>query len=109
MAQLLGRLQGELLVRHLSVGLAPETRRAAEDALVAEAIAAFHARAEIVRRSMKSPAYRVRSLDVGTSGGIVRPLAMEMARGAAASIAAPTIEGGVSTVTVSVSGAIDWR
>lgn len=110
MALLIGRLQGEMQLRHLAVGLAPETRRAAEDALIAEAIAAFQARAEIVRRSMKSSAYRVRNLDVGTSGGIVRPLAMEMARGGvSSSIAAPAIEGGVSTVTVSVSGTIEWR
>lgn len=110
MAQLIGRLQGEMQLRHLSVGLAPETRRAAEDALIAEAIAAFHARAEIVRRSMKASAYRVRNLDVATSGGFVRPLAMEMVRSAVASpVAPPSIEGGVSTVTVSVSGAIGWR
>jgi predicted secreted protein len=110
MAQLVGRLQGEMLLRQLSVGLAPETRRAAEDALIAEAIASFHARAEIIRRAMKVSGYRVRSLDVGTSGGIVRPLAMEMARsGVSSSIAAPVIEGGVSTVSVSVSGAIGWR
>jgi predicted secreted protein len=59
---------------------------------------------------MKASAYRVRNLDVASSGGIVRPLAMEMARGGiASSVAAPAIEGGVSTVTVSVSGAIGWR
>ena len=48
----------------------------AEDALIGEALAAFHARAEIVRQAMKAPA---------------------------------AIEGGVSLVTVTVSGTIELR
>jgi predicted secreted protein len=107
MAQLLGKLQGELVVQGLSIGLSPEARRAAEDALIAEAVAAFHARAEIARRALKVQGYRLRNLDIGTSGGIVRPLA-QMAR--ASSAAAPVeLEAGVSLVTVSVSGTIELR
>jgi predicted secreted protein len=45
-ARLIGTLQKELVVRSMSVRLSPEARRAAEDALIPEAIAAFQARAE---------------------------------------------------------------
>jgi predicted secreted protein len=109
MAQLTGRLQRELVVRGMSVGLAAETRRSAEDALIAEAIAAFRARAEIARLALKAPAWRVRSLDVGTGGGVIRPLAMEMAATRARPAEPAMIEGGVSSVTVAVSGTIELR
>ena len=52
MAQLLGQLQRELVVQGLSIGLSPEARRAAEEVLITEAVAAFHARAEIARRAL---------------------------------------------------------
>ncbi len=106
MAQLIGRLQRELLVRGLSVGLSPEARRTAEDALTAEALAAFHARAALVRQALKAPGYRIRHIDVGASGSVVRPFAQEGMR-ATASSAPAAIEPGVSHVTVNVSGTIE--
>lgn len=105
-ARLLGRLQENLLVRSMAVRLSPEARRAAEDALIAEAIAAFHARAELARKAMKAAGYRTRNLSIGTSsGGIPRPMEFA-ARAAAAPIA---VEGGVSLVTVTVSGSIQLQ
>jgi len=102
-AELLGKLQRELLVRNLSVGLSTESRRAAEDALVAEAIAAFHARAARVRDALKAPGYRIKHIDVGASGAPFRPLAQEMR----AMAAAPSVEPGTTLVSVSVSGTIE--
>ena len=102
-AELLGKLQRELLVRNLSVGLSTESRRAAEDALVAEAIAAFHARAARVRDALKAPGYRIKHIDVGASGAPIRPLAQEMR----AMAAAPSVEPGTTLVSVSVSGTIE--
>ncbi len=109
MAQLTGRLQRELVVRGMSVGLAAQTRRSVENALIADAIAAFQARAEIARLALKAPAWRVRSLDIGTGGGVIRPLAMEMAATRARPAEPAMIEGGVSSVSVSVSGTIELR
>jgi predicted secreted protein len=102
-AELLGKLQRDLLVRNLSVTLSPEARRAAEDALVAEALGAFHARAARVQQGLKAPGYRIKHIDVGTSGAPVRPLAQEMR----AMAAAPSVEPGTTLVTVSVSGTIE--
>jgi predicted secreted protein len=101
-AKLIGRLQQSLNVRSMSLRLAPETRRAAEDTLIAEAVAAFEARAELARKAMKAKSYRVREISIGTAGGGPRPM-YEMS---AARQAAVAIEGGVSQVTVNVTGSI---
>lgn len=106
-ARLIGRLQSELNVRSMSLRLAPETRRAAEDALITEAIAAFQARAEIVRKAMKASGYRVRELQVATAGGGgPRPLMYAERAVAAAPVA---VEAGASQVTVTVSGSIQLQ
>src|SRR5438874_6793370 len=59
-ARLIGRLQQNLNVRSMAMRLAPQTRRAAEDALIAEAVSAFEARAEVVRKALKAKGYGVR-------------------------------------------------
>jgi predicted secreted protein len=102
--QLIGKLQDRLVVRSMAVRLSPEARRAAEDALIAEAIAAFHARADRVRAAMKAAGYRIRNLSIGTStGGPPRPFeARAMAQ-------APAVEPGESQVTVTASGSIQLR
>ena len=102
--RLIGKLQQNMVVRSMAVRLSPEARRAAEDGLIAEAIAAFRARAELVREAMKAGGYRVRSLNLGTAGGSPpRPLEM---RAMAAPVA---VEAGVSQVTVIASGSIQLR
>lgn len=103
-AKLIGRLQQGLDVRSMALRLAPQSRRAAEDALITEAIGAFEARAELARKAMKAKGYRVRQINIGTGGG-PRPMQYEMA----AARAAPgpvAIEGGVSMVTVTVGGSV---
>jgi predicted secreted protein len=105
-ARLIGRLQQSLVVRGMSLELSPDARRAAEDALISEAIAAFHGRAGIVRQAMKAAGYRVRSLDIQSSGGFPRPFAMARSAPAAAG---PALEPGNSQVTVLVSGSIQLR
>lgn len=105
-AKLIGRLQEGLVVRSMTVGLSPAARRAAENALIAEALAAFHARAALVREALKAPGYRVRHIDVGTTGGQPRAFMMEGAARAGA-VPAPPIEAGASVVAVNVSGTIE--
>jgi predicted secreted protein len=102
--QLIGKLQDRLVVRSMAVRLSPEARRAAEDALIAEAITAFHARADRVRAAMKAAGYRIRNLSIGTSsGGPPRPFE---ARAMAQALA---VEPGESQVTVTASGSIQLR
>jgi predicted secreted protein len=102
--RLIGKLQETLVVRSMAVQLSPAARRAAEDALIREAIAAFHARADLVRSAMKASGYRVRTLNIGTSGG-APPRPFE-ARTLAQQVA---VEPGESQVTVTATGSIQLR
>ena len=102
--RLIGKLQENLVVRSMAVRLSPEARRAAEDALIAEAIAAFRARAERVRAAMKAAGYRIRTLNIGaSSGGPPRPFE---ARAMAQQVA---VEPGESQVSVTASGSIQLQ
>jgi predicted secreted protein len=103
---LIGRLQQGLVVRSMAVRLSPEARRAAEDALITQAIEAFHARAERVRAAMKAAGYRIRTLSLGSAaGGPPRPFE---ARAAMAGQAV-ALEPGESQVSVTASGSIQLR
>jgi predicted secreted protein len=102
--RLVGKLQETLVVRSMAVQLSPAARRVAEDALIREAIAAFHARADLVRSAMKAAGYRVRTLNIGTSGG-APPRPFE-GRALAQQVA---VEPGESQVTVTATGSIQLR
>lgn len=103
--RLVGRLQETLVVRSMAVRLSRAARRAAEDALLAEAIGAFRERAELVRQAMQASGYRIRTLGLGTSGGTPPPRPLEMR----AMAAAAAVEPGLSVVTVTASGTIELR
>ena len=104
---LIGKLQEDLVVRDMSVRLSAAARRAAEDELIKEAIAAFRARAELVRELMKAAGYRIRSMSIETAGSAPGPVPME--RGRVAAQAAVAVDAGSSDVTVTVSGSIQLR
>ena len=102
--RLVGELQKELVVRSMALRVSPEARRAAEDALIAEAIGAFRARAELVRAAMNAAGYTIREVSIGPAGEAPpRPLEM---RAMAAPVA---LEAGVTRVTVSAAGSIQLR
>jgi predicted secreted protein len=106
-AALIGKLQaGGLQLGGISFGVAPETRKKAEDELIGEAIAAFKSRAELVKGAMGGKGYKIQriSLNTGYSGPPV-PRMMAMAK--AADFAPPPVEGGTSTVNVQVNGAVE--
>jgi predicted secreted protein len=104
-ARLLGRLQQTLVLRGLSIGLSTEARRAAEDVLIVEAIAAFNARAALVSEAMKAAGFRLRRLELATTaGGPPRPMAL-----AERSVAAPALEPGSSQIVVTASGSIQLK
>lgn len=107
--ELVGRLQSTLVVSGMSVGLSPEGRKQAENALIVEALAAFHERAGIVRDAQKAKGYRIKDLQVGTGGGMQPRLYAAQRSAAAAPIAAPSVEPGASVIQVSVSGSIQLQ
>ena len=106
---LIGRLQSGMQLANLSFSVSPEARQLAENELLTEAIAAFKARAEIVRAALGGRSYKIQRLSVNNSRNAPPPrFAMARALAAAApEVAAPDLEGGVSQVTVSAAGAIE--
>jgi predicted secreted protein len=105
---LIAELQGSLQLGGLQFSVSPEARRAAENALIAEAIAAFKARAEIVQAALGGRGYKLQSLDV--SSGRTPPvprLAMAQAVSAAPTVAPPDLQAGLTTITVNASGSVE--
>lgn len=107
LAELAGKLQTVAAVSQLSVDVAPETARKAEDEAVVDAIRAFEARAGVVTRALGKH-YRIAQLNVGGMDSRPMPMA-KAARGVAMAMeAAPMpVEAGESTITVTVSGSVE--
>lgn len=107
--ELIGKLQSTLVVSSLAVGLSSEARKQAENALIVEALAAFHERADIVRDAQKAKGYRVKDLQINAGGGAQPRMYAAQRAGVAASVAAPSVEPGASTIQVNVSGTVQLQ
>ena len=106
---LIAKLQAGMQLGNLNFSVSPEARRQAENELIAEAIAAFRLRAEIVRGALAGRSYKIQRLNLN-SGHSVPPPRFATARALAAGapeVAAPDLEGGVSQITVTAAGAIE--
>lgn len=107
LSALLGTLQSRLLLRGISFGVSPETRRETEEALVAEALAAFQARAKRVQSGLGARDYALVSLSIQTPGGVEPPMPMKMRSVAMSEMAAPAFESGESTLGVQIDATIE--
>jgi predicted secreted protein len=110
-AKLLGKLQERgLLLRSISFSVSRETQRKLEEELVAEAVAAFRARAALVAKSFGKASYGLITVNVG-GGGFQPPMPMmraEMAMMSKSGAApAPSLEGGTSHLRMDISGTIE--
>jgi predicted secreted protein len=104
---LIGKLQATLQLGNISFSVAPETRRSVENELITEAIAAFKARADIIKNALAGRAYKLQRLNVAGAYNTPQPR-LAMARAASsAEVAAPNLEGGISQVTIRANGAIE--
>ena len=94
---------------NLSFSVSPETKRGVDNELIAEAIAAFKARAEIIKTSLARRGYKLQRLNVMSGYNAPQPRFATAARmvAAAPEVAAPNLEAGVSVVTVNAGGAIE--
>lgn len=104
---LIGKLQASMQLANISFSVSPETRRAVEDQLTVEAVAAFKARAEVLRGALAGKGYKLVRLSMsgGYQPGPPRPF---VARAAVAQeVTAPDLEGGVSRIQVIANGAIE--
>jgi predicted secreted protein len=106
-SRLIGRLQADMQLAGMHFSVSPETRRAVESELIAEAIAAFKARAGIVQSALAGAGYKLQRLSISTGHDTPQPR-FAIARAAAASeVTAPDLEGGMSQITVTARGAIE--
>ena len=107
---LIGKLQAALLLGGINFSVSPEARKAVENDLITEAIAAFRGRAEIAQKALGGKSYKVQRINLGTGYSGPPPRQMSVMRAAAsadAAIAPPPAEGGASTVSVTVGGAVE--
>ncbi len=110
LSQLTGALLKDLKMAGMDFSIAAATRKAHEDALLKEAVAAFQARAQLATEALGGSGYKLVNLSI-SSGGFQPPMPMRMnaMKGAALMDAAvaPEIEAGTSQVTVSADGMIE--
>ena len=107
LSELLGKLQGSLLVSSVVLQPSPETRKKVENAAMLEALGAFKARAKVISEAMGKP-YRIKQLTVNTSGRYVEPMVVRAAAKSMMADAAPMpMEAGETQVSATVSGQIE--
>lgn len=103
LAALVSRLQAEdgLLMSGLSFSLTPAAQRAAEDALMRQAIRTWQQRAQIAAQAFGSETWRPGRVTIQTGGG---PQPLMRAQAMSPGAAPVAVEAGKSEVSVSVSG-----
>jgi predicted secreted protein len=106
--RLIGELQSRLQLQSLSFSVSPEERRKVGDALIEEALAAFKARADLVRSSLGASGYEIVHLGIDTPGGPPPPRPMMRAAAMSeAAVAPPAVEGGSTRVIVHIDATIE--
>ena len=107
-SSLIGRLQAAMQLGSMNFSVSPEARRAVENELIAEAIGAFKARADIVKAALAGRGYKLVSLNVGSTRNAPQPrFAAARMMASSQEVAAPNFEAGISLVIVSANGAIE--
>ncbi|RLA32358.1 MAG: hypothetical protein DRR03_08730 [Gammaproteobacteria bacterium] len=107
LAKLIGSLQARLAVQSVGYEVSPARQRKAQDALIVEAIAAFRARAELVRNELGAAGYRLVELNVNSGGPGPRPRQAMAAMEMRAASAPPALEPGTRDISVTVNGIIE--
>ena len=108
LSALMGEMQGRLSVASLRYTVSPTRRNKVERRLIAEALNRFKSRGEQIKVELGRTGYRIVNIDVITSGQSSAPVRMRaVAMMADSAVAAPSIEPGVQSVSVQVSGTIE--
>ena len=109
LTELVGKLQEKLQVKQMSFSPTTETRVKFENELIEEAMQAFLARVEIIKKNMPEKNHRIINLNINTGG--YRPPVVHAQRTMMNSMemaSAPSVEAGKSKLTVTVSGAVQY-
>ncbi len=109
LVQLIGVLQQRLQVNAISFTVSPAQRAKVEDQLIDQALAAFQARAERVRKDLGAKRHRIIDINIGNSGGMTPPYPILRAPAMAGAVAAPAVESGNSQLSVTAEGTIELQ
>jgi predicted secreted protein len=110
LSTMVGELQKRLSVASLQYTVSPEVRSEAEGVLITEALEKFKSRGKQIAEELGRPDFRIVNIDVVTSGASPVPVRMRAVATMAESsskVATPTLEPGVQSITVQVSGTIE--
>jgi len=107
MSELIGKLQQTMVIGGINAAPSPETWKKIEDETIADALAAFEARAKLVAGSLNKK-WKIKHVSVNTGGFQPKPVAPYARAAMMSADAAPApIEAGDSPVSVSVNGQIE--
>lgn len=110
LSSLVGEMQSRLSVASLRYAVSPARRSIVESRLIAEALNRFKRRGEQIKLELGRTGYRIVNIDVITSGQSSAPLRMRATSMMESSmVAAPSIEPGVQSISVEVSGTIELK
>jgi len=107
---LTGELLEDLKMGGMDFAIAPPTRKASEDTLLKDAVAAFKNRAQLVTDALGGKGYKLVNLNLNTSGypqPYQRAPVMMMKAARAESAPTPEVEAGTSQVSVNADGVIE--
>jgi predicted secreted protein len=107
LSELLGELQQRVAVQSINYDLSDAARDAAEEALIAEALAQFNRRAELIAGELGRDGFKIVLLSVGNNGPIFASASRARMAFAEADVAPPEIEAGTQSLSVNVSGTIE--
>lgn len=107
LSELIGELQSSLAVESMSYTVSHEQRTRMEEILIGKAIAAFQQRAQQITRHLGRKKHRLVHMDVQRNGGMQPMLQRSFSPMLESKAAAPTVEPGKQTLTVTVSGVIE--
>jgi len=109
LSQLIGKLQARLAVGRVGYRISAQRRNAVEESLIAEVIALFQRRAELVAKQMGRSRYRVVQMSINTGGAPMRPMMRADMSAMVDTRTSPSFEAGAQTVMVSISGIIELQ
>ena len=107
LGELLGELQQRVAVQSIDYDLSDAARDAAEEALIADALAQFKRRADLIAGELGRDGYKIVRLSVGNSGVFVTGARNRAMAFAEADVAQPEIEAGTQTLSVNINGTIE--
>ena len=108
LSQLVGTLQSQLQMQSLQFSVSHNRRQQVENELIVQALEAYQARAEIVRKSLGAKTYRLMDINIHSAGRspIIPMRAEAVSTMSRSSVSKPALEQGTSRVDVQVSGKI---